>query len=100
MKPLILPPWIAPARAPGPPPRLRPQAPRRAGAALPDSEREPMSFFDTLDGQEWLRAILWSALAVVLMWAIVSFFSAPLMGLDVVIVSGLVTALLVTAYAF
>jgi hypothetical protein len=107
MKPLILPPWsVAAPRSPvqTPEPRLRPierrDPPRLPEPAIPDSEHTPLSFLDALDGQEWLRLVLWGAMGVILLIAIVSFFSAPLMGPDIVIVSGLLAALLVTSYAY
>ena len=105
MKPLILPPWSvaaprSPVQAADPRPIERRGPPRRPEPAIPDSEHTPLSFLDALDGQEWLRLVLWGAMGVILLIAIVSFFSAPLMGPDIVIVSALLAALLVTSYAY
>ena len=72
MKPLILPPWSvaaprSPVQAADPRPIERRDPPRRPEPAIPDSEHTPLSFLDALDGQEWLRLVLWGAMGVILL---------------------------------
>jgi hypothetical protein len=63
-----------------------------------DSERFAAPLSERLGPRERVQILLWSSMAIVGGFALASFFSAPLMDLDIAVSAVLVAAMLVLSY--
>jgi hypothetical protein len=65
---------------------------------IPDSERFAAPLLERIGVRGRVQLVLWASMTIVFAVALVSFFSAPLMDLDVAISAALVGTLLILAH--
>jgi hypothetical protein len=78
--------------------RLALDGPQIDPRRVPDADRLAAPFLERIGARERVQLLLWASMALVLAFSLVSFFSAPLMGVDLAMSALVVGMMLILSY--